>query len=128
MNHLTANQRKRLAGKIRTGKNKLFPERGGGKKLAAMLGVSLQSLASWMKGTRLPSMMQLAMLARIFNTSMQELCSLPHEKRKAKAPDLIVALTKYHEKANAAGVDADAERKRLQAITIFICKELDDCT
>ena len=54
MIRLTAKQQKQLARKIRTCKNKLFPERGGGKKLAALLDISPQLLTNWMAGTRLP--------------------------------------------------------------------------
>lgn len=124
MNNFTANQRKQLAKKIRACKNKMFPEHGGGKKLAAMLDISPQLLTNWMGGTRLPSLVELAKLARIFNISIHELCSLPYSKRKSTAPDLIASLTKYHDKAHARGITAYAERKRLKSINSFINSEL----
>jgi len=126
MTRLTANQRKRLAGKIRAYKNKCFPKRGGGIELAAMLDISPQLLTNWQAGTRQPSAMQLAKLAGIFKVSIQELCSLPHVKRKSKAPDLIIAMTKYHEEAKIKEKDMPAERKRLSAIFDLIYNELGD--
>ena len=126
MTRLTANQRKRLAGKIRAYKNKCFPKRGGGTKLAAMLGISPQLLTNWMAGTRQPSATQLAKLAGIFNVSIQELCSLPYVKRKSKAPDLIIAMTKYHAEAKSKERNTHAEQKRLNAIFDLIYNELGD--
>lgn len=125
MTRLTANQQKQLAKKIRTYKDKCFPERGGGKTLAAMLGISPQLLTNWMAGTRRPSMLQMAKLARIFKTSVHELCSIPYAKRKAKASDLVIALTKYHDQAKNKRVNTQKERTRLQAITTLIYNELD---
>lgn len=126
MLQLTANQQKQLAKKIRAGKNKYFPERGGGKKLASLLGISPQMLTNWMAGTRHPTSMQLAKLARIFGVSIQELCSLPYTKRKSHAPDLVIAITKYHEEAKKKGLNVHKERKRLQAIKSLIYNELGD--
>ncbi|MDR0362994.1 MAG: helix-turn-helix transcriptional regulator [Planctomycetota bacterium] len=125
MIRFTAKQQKQLARKIRACKNKRFPERGGGKELAALLGVSPQLLTNWMAGTRLPSALQLAKMARIFDISIQELCSLPCEKRKSKVPDLVVSLTKYHEGATRKGVNNHEERKRLNMICSFIYNELE---
>jgi transcriptional regulator with XRE-family HTH domain len=126
MTRLTANQRKRLAGKIRAYKNRDFPKRGGGTELAAMLGISPQLLTNWLAGTRHPSPIQLAKLAGIFKISIQELCSLPHVKRKSKASDLIIAMTKYHETAKSGERSTHTERKRLNSIFDLIYNELGD--
>ena len=123
---LTANQQKQLARKIRVCKDRCFPERGGGKRLAGMLGISPQLLTNWMGGARQPSPLQLAELARIFNISLHELCSFPYTKRKSKVSDQIIALTKYHEEASAKGASTHIERKRLHAITSLIYSELGD--
>jgi len=68
MDKLPSKQRERLARKIREGKDKLCPGRGGCGKFAALLGISPNLLSQWMNGNRQPTPQQLAHLAKLFKS------------------------------------------------------------
>lgn len=126
MAQLGAKHRTQLGKKIREYKDRMFPERGSGKKLAELLGISPQLLSNWMHGSKEPTPVQLAELAELFNTSIQELCSLPRIKRKASGLDIIVDITKYRNSAKMKRIRSKVEQQRVKDIKDIIINNLKD--
>lgn len=77
MQTLTKTQLKQLAENIRSYRDKHFPERGGGNRLAKAIGVSPQLMSQWANGARMPPAKKLHALAKVFGVSIQALCGLP---------------------------------------------------
>lgn len=124
MVHFSAKQKRNLAKKLRTLKDKTYPERGGGKELAARLGISPQLLSNWLNGSRTPSLLHLGRLARIFDVSVQELCSLPQTKHRLSAWEIIIDLTKLREQSRRKVAMSHTDRKRLEELNMLISNEL----
>lgn len=78
MSKLTQREKKSVVRNIKLYKKRLYPERGGGNRLANELGISPQLLSQWVKGTRTPTLEKLIVLADVFNISIQELCGQPN--------------------------------------------------
>lgn len=76
MNHLPRRNKKVLAEKIRYYKNLHFPGKGSGQRLADEIGVAPQVISNWLSGRRLPTVMQLYHLAKVFDVSPLELCGV----------------------------------------------------
>ena len=89
MQTLTKTQLKQLAVNIRSCRDKYFPERGGGNRLAKAIGVSPQLMSQWVNGARMPPVEKLHALAKVFGISMQALCGLPEA---AKPPRRLTKL------------------------------------
>ena len=124
-----AEQRKTLGRKIREGKDRFFPGRGGCGRLAAELGITPQLLSHWMGGSRAPEPTQLAALAKLFHVSILELCSLPKLKKAKETPsalDVIVDVTKGRKAARSLRKNNKHFSESVSTIKTFIEKELDD--
>lgn len=121
---LCAKQKRNFAKNLRSFKDKLYPERGGGKKLAAKLEISPQLLSNWLNGSRTPSLLSLGKLARIFDVSIQELCTLPRIKHRLSAWEIILDLTKLREQSRKKGIPSHIERERLENLNAIINNEL----
>lgn len=114
MPELTATQRRDLGRKIREGKERLYPGRGGCGRLAAELGITPQTLSHWMNGNRLPEPGHLAMLAKLFHVSILELCSFPKIKPKRKRPSALDLIMDITETQKLAGESRNKRRKLTQ--------------
>ncbi len=128
MDKLPSKQRERLARKIREGKDKLCPGRGGCGKFAAMLGISPNLLSQWMNGKRQPTPQQLAHLAKLFKVPIQTLCSLPKVKHDAAstALDVILDLTKARKKVKPSPKTKKVFARKTHEIKSYLEKELED--
>lgn len=127
MPELTSKERAALGRNIRKGKDKYFSGRGGCGRLAAELGVTPQVLSHWMAGRRVPEPAQMAALAKVFNTSILKLCSLPGI-RKVKGPpstyDVMTDLLRKYKKAKATPGGGRKPDRATRAITAYVEKEL----
>ncbi len=116
-----------LGKKIREGKDRLFPGRGGCSKFAHELGITPQLLSHWMNGNRVPDPGQLAALAKLFNISILELCSLPKIRGKGKqysAYDIIAYMTKAQQTAGTSRKKRKMLMESNAAVKAFVNKEL----
>jgi transcriptional regulator with XRE-family HTH domain len=123
----SAKQRVAIGKKIREGKDRLFPSRGGCTKLADELGISPQLLSHWMSGNRVPEPGQLVALAKLFNISILELCSLPKPKRMRKplsAYDIIGDVTNTRKEVSKTGKNRRLLADRTSMLKTLIEKEL----
>lgn len=99
---LMAKERKALVRNIKKHKKRLYPERGGGNRLAKQVGVSPQLLSQWINGVRVPALDKLIALAEVFEISIQELCGRPEPDEIHKDVsfyDAVVILTTHLNKA-----------------------------
>lgn len=126
MIQFTAKQKKQFARNLRALKDKAFPHRGGGKQIAAMLGVSPQLLSNWINGSRVPSALHLAKLAKIFNVSLQELCALPKAKQRQSAWKAITDLTRLQEQARRKDGNKHLNKTRLHTLNNLINNMLEE--
>lgn len=115
--------------RIRQGKDAFFPGRGGCGKLAERLGVTPQLLSHWMRGNRIPEPEQLAALAKLFETSILELCSFPKIRRTSKPPsalDVIIDVTNNRKNAVKTGKARRKFNKETASLKSLIKNELED--
>lgn len=128
MANFSAKQRKTLAAQIKKFKEKKYPGRGSGNRLAKDLGVSPQTLSYWINGAREPSSLQLHDMAGLFGVSVQELFGMGKVARinpKILSLDLIRDITNARIFAIKKKCDRKAEKKRLSTIKTLISKELE---
>ena len=74
MSKLSLKDKKAVIRNIKLHKKQMFPERGGGNRLARELGISPQLLSQWTNGARFPTTEKLIALAEVFGITIQELC------------------------------------------------------
>lgn len=129
MPEFTSKERVALGKKIREGKDKFFPGRGGCGRLAGELGITPQLLSHWMSGRRLPEPAQMAALAKLFNVSILKLCSLPQISKTKGAPwsfDVAIDLLKKYKKMRLSPSGRQRFDAAIKEITIHMEKELDE--
>jgi transcriptional regulator with XRE-family HTH domain len=108
-------------------REKLFPGKGSGNRLAAAVGVSPQLLSQWMNGMRHPSTDKLCALAKVFNISIQELCGMPKSKSinpKLAALDIVMMLTKHQKNCRINKIRAKKINRDFSDIKSFIEREI----
>lgn len=129
MGHFSVSQRRDLGRKIRDYKEKSFPGRGGGNRLAAHLGVTPKLLSQWISGAKEPTMIQLHSLAKIFGASMQQLCSIPKIK-KAKGHvtglEMILDVTELYKAMRAKKTNRKQEMQIGKCVKSVVHNELKD--
>lgn len=129
MGDFSAKQRRKLGQTIRDHKEKKFPGRGGGNRLAQELGIRPQLLSQWIGGVKEPTMLQLYALAKAFGISIQELCAMPKIKKskgKVTGLDMVSEITDLYKLAHINKISAQRERRFLTTIKSMISNELDD--
>ncbi len=129
MYRLPARNRKALVKNIRHYKNLHFPGKGSGLRLADEVGVPPQAISNWLKGTRLPTFMQLYRLAKVFDVSPLELCGIHEEggySRKTAHVAILHSVLTYHKYALECDVNPHVIVKFLTEIKCLIENELED--
>lgn len=129
MPKFTSKERVALGRKIREGRNKYFPGRGGCSRLARELGITPQLLSHWMSGRRLPEPMQIAELAKLFNISIMQLCSLPKIRKTREPPSsyaVIIDLLKKYIEMRLSPKGRKNIDKPLKEIIAYLEKEFDE--
>lgn len=120
---LSAKEKKTVVRNIRLHRKRLYPERGGGNRLAKKLGISPQLLSQWTSGVRAPTLDKLIALAEAFGISIQELCGRPElgeVQKDVSFYDAIAILTLHLNKAK----EGKKRKKSLHDVKTFIDRML----
>lgn len=129
MGNFSASQRRKLGQTIRDYKEKNFPGKGGGNRLAQRLGIRPQLLSQWIGGSKEPTILQLHSLAKTFGISIQELCAMP-KIRKTKSNvtglEMVSEITDLYKSARTKGINPKRERQIMTTIKSLISSELND--
>ena len=125
MSTLSLKEKKCVVRTIKAHKKRLYPERGGGNRLAKDLNVSPQLLSQWINGTRFPTTERLIALAEFFGVTIQELCG--REKpavidAEVNFYDAVMILTKHLNKKRSG----KKTNKSLKTVKRFMEKTLED--
>lgn len=122
-------RQKNLIGKtIRDEMEKLFPEKGRGRRLALLLGVSPSTVSQWASGKKTPSLLRLYQLSKLFNIPLHQLCRLPKQKNvrtKNLAAAIIRRMTSVDSGKPTLPLEKTPNAEMKHSIHL-INKELDD--
>ena len=69
-------QKKTIAKQLSLALNNAFPEKGGKKKLAALIGVTPAALSQWKNGSKTPTLQHLFQLSNALGIPLHTLCGV----------------------------------------------------
>lgn len=114
---------------IRRYKQKSFPGKGSGIRLAEEIGTTPQMISNWLNGSRLPTITQLYRLATAFEVSPLELCGIRVKRNltlESAHVSVLINVLHHCEKDILTGVNPRITRKFLMLAKSIIDKEIID--
>ena len=129
MRYLSMRSKQELAKRIGRFKKMQFPDKGGGVRLADELGVSPQVVSSWINGKRLPTLIQLYHLAKVFDVSPLELCGMKRKNKLSRQLSHISVLSLLMEQylhMTKCNVSLCVKSKIIKAIKLIVVNEIGD--
>lgn len=127
MQHLPERNKKILAKKIRYYMDLHFPGKGSGIRLAEEVGIAPQMLSNWLSGRRLPTVMQLYRLSKVFDVSPLELCGIRSKNTSAREQnhiETLFSLLGQCKKILSRTDNSNIQRRKIEEIKLIICNEL----
>jgi len=128
MHDLPERNKNMLLRNIRHYKKVQFPGKGSGVRLSQELGVSPQTLSSWLNGKRLPTFHQLFRLSHVFGVSPLELCGIRKRKTDPQGASHISLFLELLKRQNAlakAHVEPHIRENFMKNIKVLVEKELE---